>query len=109
MRVDCVQVTTRLPPMSEQNHRADTPDYVAAQEVLTELAVRDRSILTKLLHGLHRNVILCNTCGNKSLTFEPFTVLTLSFPSAGRCTLQVSALVRCVHVSHVYNKRFSWM
>ncbi|XP_018009134.1 ubiquitin carboxyl-terminal hydrolase 8 [Hyalella azteca] len=80
-------VTERRPPMSEQNHAPSTPDHVAAQEVQTEIAIRDQSVIRKLFYGLHRNVITCLKCGARSLTFEPFFVITLSFPANGRCSL----------------------
>uniref|UniRef100_A0A6A7G8A6 ubiquitinyl hydrolase 1 n=1 Tax=Hirondellea gigas TaxID=1518452 RepID=A0A6A7G8A6_9CRUS len=85
---DLNQGQTRLPPMSEQNHSIGTPDHIAAQEVQTELNSRDRSVVRKLFYGLHRNVILCKTCNERSLTFEPFFVLTLSLPSNDRWTLK---------------------
>lgn len=76
--------------MKEQNHE-NVPEYVAADKVMEELRQRDRSVLSALFHGLHRSTIECGTCGHVSLTFEPFSVLSLSFPTNRKCALRVSA------------------
>lgn len=84
---DLNQVTGKRLPMKEQNHE-NIPDYVAADKVMEELRQRDRSILSELFQGLHRSTIECGTCGHVSLTFEPFSVLSLSFPNNRKCALR---------------------
>lgn len=84
---DLNKVTGKKLPMKEQNYD-DIPDYVAAEKMQEELRRRDDSIVCSLFHGLHRSVIECDTCSHRSLTFEPFSIISLSFPSSGRCTLR---------------------
>ncbi|KAK7074498.1 Ubiquitin carboxyl-terminal hydrolase 8, partial [Halocaridina rubra] len=84
---DLNKITGKKLPMKEQNYD-DIPDNVAAEKMQEELRRRDESIMCTLFHGLHRSVIECGTCGHRSLTFEPFSIISLSFPSNGRCTLR---------------------
>lgn len=84
---DLNKITGKKPPMKEQNHD-DLPDNVAGEKVIDELRRRDQSIFCSLFQGLHRSNIICGTCGHRSLTFEPFSVLSLSFPSSNRCALK---------------------
>ncbi|KAG7164510.1 Ubiquitin carboxyl-terminal hydrolase 8-like 1 [Homarus americanus] len=84
---DINKVIGKKPSMKEQNHD-DLPDYVAAEKVMEELKRREQSIVSTLFHGLHRSSIVCGTCSHRSLTFEPFCILSLSFPSSNRCTLR---------------------
>ena len=83
-----LKVTRKAPPMKEQNFDKMS-DNVAAETLMRELEKRDQSVMWTLFHGLHRSVIQCETCGNRSLTFEPFSILTLSFPTNGRSSLKV--------------------
>ncbi|XP_042877801.1 ubiquitin carboxyl-terminal hydrolase 8-like [Penaeus japonicus] len=84
---DLNKITGKKPPMKEQNHD-NLPDYVAAEKVMEEIRRRDQSIVQTLFHGLHRSTIECSVCGHRSLTFEPFSIISLSFPSHGRCSLK---------------------
>ncbi|CAL4064348.1 unnamed protein product, partial [Meganyctiphanes norvegica] len=87
LRDDLNKVQHKVPPMKEQNHDG-IPDYIAAEKVEEDLRRRDQSVIFASFHGLHRSSIECGTCKNRSLTFEPFSILTLSFPSNGRCSLR---------------------
>lgn len=90
-----LQITGKKPPMKEQNHD-NLPDYVAADKVMEEIRRRDQSIVQTLFHGLHRSTIECSVCSHRSLTFEPFSIISLSFPSHGRCSLKVRFLCSCI-------------
>ena len=37
--------------------------------------------------GEHRHMIACGNCHHKSMTLEPFTILSLSLPASRKCTL----------------------
>nr|XP_045621599.1 ubiquitin carboxyl-terminal hydrolase 8-like [Procambarus clarkii]XP_045621601.1 ubiquitin carboxyl-terminal hydrolase 8-like [Procambarus clarkii]XP_045621602.1 ubiquitin carboxyl-terminal hydrolase 8-like [Procambarus clarkii] len=84
---DLNKVVGKKPPMKEQNND-DLPDYVAAEKVMEDLRRQDQSIIHSIFNGLHRSIIVCGTCSNRSLTFEPFSILSLSFPSSSRCSLR---------------------
>ena len=45
------------------------------------------SIITILFQGMHKHVISCGNCQNESVSFEPFTVLSLVLPVSGNSTL----------------------
>ena len=47
------------------------------------------SIISLLFQGEHRHVITCNNCHHESTSLEPFTILSLSLPATGNCTLAV--------------------
>ena len=58
------------------------------------------SVITSLFQGEHRHRIICNNCLHESISLEPFTILSLSLPSSGGCTL-ADLLRRCYEDSSV--------
>ena len=46
-----------------------------------------QSVISSLFQGEHRHRIMCNKCLHESISLEPFTILSLSLPSSGGCTL----------------------
>ena len=54
---------------------------------LTEELTSEHSVISLLFQGEHRHVIACGNCRCKSMTFEHFTILSLSLPASGKCTL----------------------
>ena len=46
------------------------------------------SIITILFQGLHKHVISCGNCQRESVSFEPFSVLSLALPVSGNSTLK---------------------
>lgn len=59
-----------------------------------------------MLQGLHRSRIQCGTCSHISLTFEAFSVVSLSFPGSNKVTLRVS-MYSYIFVCE-YNFFWSW-
>ena len=55
--------------------------------LLTEELTSEHSVISLLFQGEHRHVIACGNCHHKSMTSEPFTILSLSLPASGKCTL----------------------
>ena len=49
---------------------------------------REPSIITILFQGIHKHVISCGNCQHESVSFEPFTVLSLVLPVSGNSTLK---------------------
>ena len=60
----------------------DLPDCIAGGNLLEQ-----KSIIGSLFFGQHRVVISCSICHKKSVSFEPFSVITLSFPVSGEGSL----------------------
>lgn len=56
----------------------DLPDCVVGDNLMEQ-----KSIISSLFFGQHCVVTLCSTYHNKSVNFEPFSVITLSFPAGG--------------------------
>ena len=54
---------------------------------LTEELTIEHSVISLLFQGEHRHVIACGNCHHKSITLEPFIILSLSLPASGQCTL----------------------
>ena len=46
------------------------------------------SIITILFQGMHKHVISCGNCQHESVSFEPFTVLSLALPVNENSTLK---------------------
>ena len=49
--------------------------------------LEQKSIISSLFFRQHRVVISCTICHKKSVSFEPFSVITLSFPESGKGSL----------------------
>ena len=54
---------------------------------LREELTSEHSVISLLLQGEHRHVITCGNCHHKTITLKPFTILLLSLPASGKCTL----------------------
>lgn len=66
-----------LPPPEKAWH-----EYTKAKE----------SFILQLFYGQIRSTVRCTVCGKQSVTYEPFSNLSLELPAnAQRCTLSVSA------------------
>ncbi|XP_050059655.1 ubiquitin carboxyl-terminal hydrolase 8-like isoform X2 [Aphis gossypii] len=51
----------------------------------------NNSIIQQLFYGQQKSTVSCDTCFEKSVTFEPFSSLSLPLPSEGnKCTLSYS-------------------
>ena len=59
-----------------------TSHYVAAAGSNSE-----PSIITILFQGMHKHVISCGNCQHESVSFKPFTVLSLALPVSGNSML----------------------
>ena len=54
---------------------------------LTKELTIEHSVISLLFQSEHRHMITCGNCHHKSITLEPFTILSLSLPASGKCTL----------------------
>ena len=84
---DLNRATDKNSPIREQNHNS-VSDYVLAEKMQERVKRKDDSVIYSLFHGLHRSVIECSMCCYRSVTFETFSVISLSFPPNGKCSLQ---------------------
>ena len=46
------------------------------------------SRLDSMIQGINQYSIICSACQCESISCEPFTIMSLSLPSSGRCTLE---------------------
>lgn len=53
-----------------------------------EFIRNNRSIVLDLFYGQQKSTITCRVCGKESVTFEPFSNLSLPLPSKEKCRLQ---------------------
>jgi len=63
---------------SEPNTR---PDSVVSQEQWEKYLMRNDSIVTDLFAGQYKSHVICPLCNNVSITFDPFTILSIPIPS----------------------------
>ena len=73
-----------VPPKNYDN----TPDHTVAEISQKNANGDGQSIVTSLFQGEHRCRVICDACFHESLIFEPFTIITLSLPPKGGCTLE---------------------
>ena len=53
----------------------------------SEGLIKKNCVIDLLFQGEHRHIITCENCCYESTSQEPFTVLSLSIPASGKCTL----------------------
>mmetsp|Transcript_28826 Transcript_28826/g.75624 ORF Transcript_28826/g.75624 Transcript_28826/m.75624 type:complete len:685 (-) Transcript_28826:1305-3359(-) len=65
------------------------PDHVVASESWEGHQKRNRSIIVDLLHGQLKSTLRCKECRFESVTFDPFTFLTLPLPTENETVLDI--------------------
>lgn len=80
-------------PYVERKDSDRRPDTVVAQESWDGHLQRNQSVIVDLLHGLLRSRVRCQECKFTSISFDPFTFLTLPLP-----TEMLAVLVSFQHV-----------
>lgn len=68
-------------PDSDDNRVAD-PEYVKELGEIYRSNYRKRndSVVTDLFNGFYKNMMVCPTCDKVSITFDPYSLLTLQLP-----------------------------
>ncbi|KAK7573793.1 hypothetical protein V9T40_010984 [Parthenolecanium corni] len=74
-------------PPTRQN--LDGADEKSGEKAWGEFISKNNSIIRKLFYGQLRSTVSCNVCQEESVTFEPFSNLSLSLPpeEIDKCTL----------------------
>lgn len=76
-------------------------DEKSGEKAWGEFISKNNSKIRLLFYGQQKSTVSCNTCEKESVTFEPFSNLSLPIPSAEKCTLAVSIstfeLENCSH------------
>ena len=62
---------------------------LTSYHLVSEELPSDPSIISLLFQGEHNQVITCKNCHYESVSIEPFTILSLSLPGSGNCTLEM--------------------
>jgi ubiquitin C-terminal hydrolase len=65
-------------------------DAVAAKQAWERHLLRNRSEIVSLFHGQMRSRLVCPSCAQVSVTFDPFSVLSLPLPRSGTRGVQVT-------------------
>ena len=71
-------------PYVERKDSEGRPDTVVAEEHWHNHVARNRSVMVDLFHGQLRSQLRCSECGHTSVTFDPFSSLTMPLPSEGK-------------------------
>ena len=81
-------------------------DAVVAGKAWSKHLLRNRSIVVSNFHGMLKNVLVCPHCHRRSVTFDPFSMLSLPIPHQKFKSFDVSvgallwlAVPRVLHTS----------
>lgn len=74
-------------PYVEVKEAEGRPDEVFAMESWTNHLKRNRSIIVDLMHGQYKSKLICPDCQKVSITFDPFSTLSLPIPIQRMITL----------------------
>ncbi len=67
-------------PYVEQQTSSDPNDNSASLPNWYNYLARNRSVIVDLFHGQFKSVVHCQTCSRYSVTFDPFSVISLPIP-----------------------------
>lgn len=76
-------------PYAERKDSDGRPDEVVAREHWANHLARNSSIIVDLFQGQIKSSLQCLHCHFKSVTFDPFTFLTVPLPGEGSNLLEV--------------------
>eukprot|EP00051_Salpingoeca_urceolata_P016784 m.225035 g.225035 ORF g.225035 m.225035 type:complete len:672 (+) comp18780_c3_seq5:116-2131(+) len=78
----------RKPGYREDPPSEGVPDHILADQAWATHKSLNDSVVVDFFQGQYKSTISCRTCGYQSMTFEPFTFLSLPLPkTASRVTL----------------------
>ena len=66
------------------------PEHLAAAEAWKRHLLRNNSRIVELFHGQFRSKLICPSCTNVSVTFDPFSVLSLPLPRSTTRSIAVT-------------------
>ena len=105
------------PPYVERKDSNMRPDHVVAAESWEGHEKRNRSIIVDLLHGQLKSTLRCKECKFVSVSFDPFTFLTLPLPTENETVVDIkltrqrggvpqvfSMEVSCAYLTHHIDK-----
>lgn len=67
-------------PYVESVDSKDRPDHVVAFESWVAHTQRNQSIIVDLMTGQYKSKVVCPVCSLESITFDPFTTVSLPIP-----------------------------
>lgn len=67
-------------PVTETIESNGRPDNVVARESWTNFLRRNQSIIVDLFMGQYKSIVTCPTCNHESITFDPYSTLSLPIP-----------------------------
>lgn len=68
-------------PYVENSEANGRPDLEVSKEQWEKYLLRNESIVTDLFAGQYKSRVVCPSCSNVSITFDPFTILSIPLPS----------------------------
>jgi len=76
---DINSVTTK--PYVEYKETGNRTDAEISKEYWTGFLKREKSLFVNLFYGQLKSRVQCTKCGNISLSFDPFNVLSVPIPT----------------------------
>eukprot|EP01135_Chromosphaera_perkinsii_P005481 Nk52_evm30s352 gene=Nk52_evmTU30s352 len=81
-------------PYIEMKDTDDRPEEEVSAEFWENHTKRNQSIIVSLFQGQLKSVVKCKACGHRSLTFDPFTFLSLPLPNIRKRLFNVTVVFR---------------
>lgn len=95
------------PPYVERKDSNMRPDHVVAAESWEGHEKRNRSIIVDLLHGQLKSTLRCKECKFVSVSFDPFTFLTLPLPTENETVVDIKLTRQRGGVPQVFSMEVS--
>lgn len=100
---DLNRVTERsYTELKDSNGRADA---LVAVEAWNQHHSSNQSIIVDLFYGQLKSKVSCLTCGNESVRFDPFSLLSLPLPVENYVYCEVLGKKICITVPFIYNNQ----
>ena len=80
------------------------PDAVVAAAAWQKHLLRNRSVVVDCLHGQLKSKVVCPDCDRVSVTFDPFSILSIPLPKDKVRHIRVRTNAACTH-THTHRRR----
>jgi ubiquitin carboxyl-terminal hydrolase 4/11 len=80
----------RQKPYVEMGDSENRQDFDVAKEAWEGFTKRNRSVIVDMMYGQYKSKLQCPTCSRISITFDPFSMVSLGVPNTKKKYLNFS-------------------
>ncbi|OMJ66175.1 hypothetical protein SteCoe_37079 [Stentor coeruleus] len=70
--------------IKKPENEVDNPEEISSEKCWNKFTAYNDSFIVETFFGQLKSILECSLCGNKSVTYDPFNILTLDIPKEGK-------------------------